>query len=164
MIQLVQVLGTHSITVKELRILLSSMKSGGLLYQQPRSAQLLAALQTMGEREGPSVYFNFSGTITLNWFSTASLFSCYLTCWWQILILLSISGELENPSGITIPPIRRWPHHSGFTFTTWLRLDRLGTLFPLVLFAGLGLHLLCSSQVLRREWETSFLSRTFTPS
>ena len=46
-----------------------------------------------------------------------------------------LMGDREGPSvffhfpgiqsGIAVPPIKQWPARSGFTFSTWLRIERM---------------------------------------
>ena len=59
--------------------------------QARRAVELVSALQLISDRDGPSVYFSFSG-----------------------------SG-----SAIALPPIKTWPNSTGFTFTTWVRFERI---------------------------------------
>lgn len=33
----------------------------------------------------------------------------------------------KRGSGIILPPLSKWPHENGFTFTTWFRLDPINS-------------------------------------
>ena len=59
--------------------------------QARRAVELVSALQLISDRDGPSVYFSFSGL----------------------------------GSAIALPPIKTWPNSTGFTFTTWVRFERM---------------------------------------
>ncbi|CAG0882858.1 unnamed protein product [Darwinula stevensoni] len=89
LIELLGVLASYSITVKELKALLASMKA--IKGRWPcHSAKLLNVLRQMPQRSGPDVFFSFPG---------------------------------KKGSAIMLPPLARWPHENGFSFTTWFRLD-----------------------------------------
>jgi hypothetical protein len=59
--QLIEILGSHSISVRDLRALLVSMRSDHPHFSPHKSLQILNSLQTMTERAGPEVYFHFTG-------------------------------------------------------------------------------------------------------
>eukprot|EP00041_Stephanoeca_diplocostata_P039236 m.1602653 g.1602653 ORF g.1602653 m.1602653 type:complete len:779 (-) comp25353_c0_seq68:6930-9266(-) len=59
--QLVHLLGSHSISVKELRTLLTAMRTDNVQFNATRALRVLSALQAMAERQGPEVYFHFTG-------------------------------------------------------------------------------------------------------
>ena len=65
--------------------------------------------------------------LSLSLHSTTSLPLSYNT---QLLMLISRSGPdvfFSFPgkagSAVMVPPLTKWPHETGFTFTTWFRLD-----------------------------------------
>ncbi|XP_053598524.1 neurobeachin isoform X2 [Microplitis demolitor] len=93
LIDMLGVLASYSITVKELKLLFGAMKA--VKGKWPRhSAKLLNVLRQMPQRNGPDVFFSFPG---------------------------------RKGSAIVLPPMARWPHESGFTFTTWFRLDPINS-------------------------------------
>jgi hypothetical protein len=59
--QLIEILGSHSITVKDLRALLVAMRSDRPHFSPQRTLQVLNSLQTMAQITGPEVYFHFTG-------------------------------------------------------------------------------------------------------
>lgn len=59
--QLIEILGSHSIRVKDLRALLVTMRSDHPHFSPHKSLQILNSLQTTTERTGPEVYFHFTG-------------------------------------------------------------------------------------------------------
>ncbi|KAG5314850.1 NBEA protein, partial [Acromyrmex insinuator] len=108
LIDMLGVLASYSITVKELKLLFGAMKS--VKGKWPRhSAKLLNVLRQMPQRNGPDVFFSFPGK----------------------------KGSLRRPRGhrsilnsikaIVLPPLAKWPHENGFTFTTWFRLDPINS-------------------------------------
>ncbi|XP_058789390.1 neurobeachin isoform X7 [Phymastichus coffea] len=93
LIDMLGVLASYSITVKELKLLFGAMKA--VKGKWPRhSAKLLNVLRQMPQRNGPDVFFSFPG---------------------------------RKGSAIVLPPLAKWPHESGFTFTTWFRLDPINS-------------------------------------
>ncbi|XP_044012944.1 neurobeachin isoform X6 [Aphidius gifuensis] len=93
LIDMLGVLASYSITVKELKLLFGAMKA--IKGKWPRhSAKLLNVLRQMPQRNGPDVFFSFPG---------------------------------RKGSAIVLPPMARWPHESGYTFTTWFRLDPINS-------------------------------------
>ncbi|XP_011054391.1 PREDICTED: neurobeachin isoform X2 [Acromyrmex echinatior] len=93
LIDMLGVLASYSITVKELKLLFGAMKS--VKGKWPRhSAKLLNVLRQMPQRNGPDVFFSFPG---------------------------------KKGSAIVLPPLAKWPHENGFTFTTWFRLDPINS-------------------------------------
>ncbi|XP_043268536.1 neurobeachin isoform X4 [Venturia canescens] len=93
LIDMLGVLASYSITVKELKLLFGAMKA--VKGKWPRhSAKLLNVLRQMPQRNGPDVFFSFPG---------------------------------RKGSAVVLPPMARWPHESGFTFTTWFRLDPINS-------------------------------------
>ncbi|XP_018398610.1 PREDICTED: neurobeachin [Cyphomyrmex costatus] len=93
LIDMLGVLASYSITVKELKLLFGTMKS--VKGKWPRhSAKLLNVLRQMPQRNGPDVFFSFPG---------------------------------KKGSAIVLPPLAKWPHENGFTFTTWFRLDPINS-------------------------------------
>ncbi|KAL0125967.1 hypothetical protein PUN28_004792 [Cardiocondyla obscurior] len=93
LIDMLGVLASYSITVKELKLLFGAMKS--VKGKWPRhSAKLLNVLRQMPQRNGPDVFFSFPG---------------------------------RKGSAIVLPPLAKWPHENGFTFTTWFRLDPINS-------------------------------------
>ncbi|KAI4491384.1 hypothetical protein M0804_002776 [Polistes exclamans] len=93
LIDMLGVLASYSITVKELKLLFGAMKA--VKGKWPRhSAKLLNVLRQMPQRNGPDVFFSFPG---------------------------------RKGSAIVLPPLARWPHENGFTFTTWFRLDPINS-------------------------------------
>ena len=117
LVELMGILASYSITVKELKLLFSAMKAIGgkwvrlpkifefsrknrekihdfysLFLQPSHSKKLMNVLKQMPMRSGPDVFFSFPG----------------------------IKG-----SAIVLPPLSKWPYEAGFTFTTWFRLDPL---------------------------------------
>ncbi|XP_055524888.1 neurobeachin isoform X11 [Wyeomyia smithii] len=93
LIEMLGVLASYSITVKELKLLFGAMKA--LNGKWPRhSAKLLNVLKQMPHRNGPDVFFSFPG---------------------------------RKGSAIVLPPLAKWPYESGFTFTTWFRLDPINS-------------------------------------
>ena len=59
--QLIEILGSHSITVKDLRALLVAMRSDRPNFSPQRTLQILNCLQTMAQITGPEVYFHLTG-------------------------------------------------------------------------------------------------------
>ncbi|XP_020284322.1 neurobeachin isoform X2 [Pseudomyrmex gracilis] len=93
LIDMLGVLASYSITVKELKLLFGAMKA--VNGKWPRhSAKLLNVLRQMPQRNGPDVFFSFPG---------------------------------RKGSAIVLPPLAKWPHENGFTFTTWFRLDPINS-------------------------------------
>ncbi|KOC66217.1 Neurobeachin [Habropoda laboriosa] len=93
LIDMLGVLASYSITVKELKLLFGAMKA--VKGKWPRhSAKLLNVLRQMPQRNGPDVFFSFPG---------------------------------RKGSAILLPPLAKWPHENGFTFTTWFRLDPINS-------------------------------------
>jgi hypothetical protein len=93
LIEMLGVLASYSITVKELKLLFGAMKA--INAKWPRhSAKLLNVLRQMPQRTGPDVFFSFPG---------------------------------RKGSAIVLPPLAKWPYESGFTFTTWFRLDPINS-------------------------------------
>ncbi|XP_044749150.1 neurobeachin isoform X2 [Coccinella septempunctata] len=93
LIEMLGVLASYSITVKELKLLFGAMKA--VNGKWPRhSAKLLNVLRQMPQRSGPDVFFSFPG---------------------------------RKGSAIVLPPLAKWPYESGFTFTTWFRLDPINS-------------------------------------
>ncbi|XP_015604572.1 neurobeachin isoform X4 [Cephus cinctus] len=93
LIDMLGVLASYSITVKELKLLFGAMKA--VKGKWPRhSAKLLNVLRQMPQRNGPDVFFSFPG---------------------------------RKGSAIVLPPLAKWPYESGFTFTTWFRLDPINS-------------------------------------
>ncbi|KYB27871.1 Neurobeachin-like Protein [Tribolium castaneum] len=93
LIEMLGVLASYSITVKELKLLFGAMKA--INGKWPRhSAKLLNVLRQMPQRTGPDVFFSFPG---------------------------------RKGSAIVLPPLAKWPYESGFTFTTWFRLDPINS-------------------------------------
>eukprot|EP00040_Diaphanoeca_grandis_P037255 m.241726 g.241726 ORF g.241726 m.241726 type:complete len:2347 (-) comp33782_c0_seq1:119-7159(-) len=88
--QLIQLLGGHNISVKDLRSLLIAMRSDHPLFNPTRTFQILTALQAMSDQIGPCDYFHFVGL----------------------------------SSGISIPPIRKWPGQNGFSVNVWMRIGQ----------------------------------------
>eukprot|EP00095_Tigriopus_kingsejongensis_P003666 maker-scaffold11_size778918-snap-gene-3.18 protein:Tk03666 transcript:maker-scaffold11_size778918-snap-gene-3.18-mRNA-1 annotation:"PREDICTED: neurobeachin-like" len=91
LVDLMGILASYSITVKELKMLFSKMKAVDGKWPS-HSKKLMNVLKQMPNRSGPDVFFSFPG----------------------------VKG-----SAIILPPISKWPYESGFTFTTWFRLDPL---------------------------------------
>nr|CAD7455504.1 unnamed protein product [Timema tahoe] len=93
LIDMLGVLASYSITVKELKLLFGAMKA--VNGKWPRhSAKLLNVLRQMPQRNGPDVFFSFPG---------------------------------RKGSAVVLPPLAKWPYESGFTFTTWFRLDPINS-------------------------------------
>ncbi|XP_044255551.1 neurobeachin isoform X9 [Tribolium madens] len=93
LIEMLGVLASYSITVKELKLLFGAMKA--INGKWPRhSAKLLNVLRQMPQRTGPDVFFSFPG---------------------------------RKGSAVVLPPLAKWPYESGFTFTTWFRLDPINS-------------------------------------
>ncbi|CAH1159867.1 unnamed protein product [Phaedon cochleariae] len=93
LIEMLGVLASYSITVKELKLLFGAMKA--VTGKWPRhSAKLLNVLRQMPQRSGPDVFFSFPG---------------------------------RKGSAVVLPPLAKWPYESGFTFTTWFRLDPINS-------------------------------------
>lgn len=93
LIEMLGVLASYSITVKELKMLFGSMKA--INGKWPRhSPKLLNVLRQMPQRSGPDVFFSFPG---------------------------------RKGSAVVLPPLAKWPYESGFTFTTWFRLDPINS-------------------------------------
>jgi len=89
LVELLGVLASHSITVRQLKLLFAAMKA--VQGKWPRhSTKLLNVLRQMPNRSGPDVFFSFPG---------------------------------KAGSAVMVPPLTKWPHETGFTFTTWFRLD-----------------------------------------
>ncbi|XP_065209719.1 neurobeachin isoform X2 [Planococcus citri] len=93
LVDMLGVLASYSITVKELKLLLSSMKAVNGKWPK-HSTKLLSVLRQMPQRNGPDVFFTFPG---------------------------------KKGSAIVLPPLAKWPHENGFTFTTWFRLDPINS-------------------------------------
>ncbi|CAL4084127.1 unnamed protein product, partial [Meganyctiphanes norvegica] len=93
LIEVLGVLASYSITVKELKNLFGSMKAERGRWPR-HSAKLLGVLRQMPNRNGPDVFFSFPG---------------------------------KKGSALVLPPLARWPYESGWTFTTWFRLDPINS-------------------------------------
>lgn len=89
LVELLGVLASYSITVRQLKLLFAAMKAVGGKWPR-HSTKLLNVLRQMPNRSGPDVFFSFPG---------------------------------KAGSAIMVPPLSKWPHETGFTFTTWFRLD-----------------------------------------
>ena len=96
--QLIGTLGNHSVSVKELRAILACMRSDHLSFSHIQSARLLAALQTMSERDGPESYFNFTGD------SSAIVLPPIRRWPTQSGFTVSMWLRLEKPSDIVVAP------------------------------------------------------------
>ncbi|KAI5739638.1 hypothetical protein M8J77_021622 [Diaphorina citri] len=93
LIDMMGVLASYSITVKELKLFFAAMKA--VNNKWPRhSTKLLNVLRQMPQRNGPDVFFSFPG---------------------------------KKGSAMVLPPLAKWPHENGFTFTTWFRLDPINS-------------------------------------
>lgn len=92
--ELLGVLASYSITVRELKLLLGGMKATSSGRWPRHSPKLLDVLRQMPQRHGPDVFFSFPG---------------------------------RRGSAIVLPPLARWPHENGFTFSTWFRLDPINS-------------------------------------
>ncbi|OQV18752.1 Lipopolysaccharide-responsive and beige-like anchor protein [Hypsibius exemplaris] len=91
LIELLGLLASHSITVRELKQLFQAFQATSEGTVLPRhTPKLLSVLQQMPQRKGPDCFFSFPGT---------------------------------PGSVIALPPIAKWPCNSGFTFSTWFRLE-----------------------------------------
>ncbi|KAL1129748.1 hypothetical protein AAG570_012692, partial [Ranatra chinensis] len=93
LIDMLGVLASYSITVKELKLLFGSMKATNGKWPR-HSTKLLNVIRQMPQRNGPDVFFSFPG---------------------------------KKGSAMVLPPLARWPYESGFTFTTWFRLDPINS-------------------------------------
>nr|XP_006812132.1 PREDICTED: neurobeachin-like [Saccoglossus kowalevskii] len=94
LIDMLGVLASYSITVKELKLFFSCLK--GDQGKWPRHAsKLLLILRQMPLRRGSDAFFSFPG---------------------------------KNGAAVALPPVAKWPYQSGFTFSTWFRLDPINSI------------------------------------
>ncbi|KPP77129.1 hypothetical protein Z043_103467 [Scleropages formosus] len=89
LIDVLAVLARYSITVRQLKLLVSKLQGENGCWP-PHAVKLLSVLKAAPHRVGPDAFFSFPG---------------------------------KSAAAIALPPIAKWPYHSGFTFHTWLRLD-----------------------------------------
>ncbi|CAF93903.1 unnamed protein product, partial [Tetraodon nigroviridis] len=102
LVDMLGVLASYSITVKELKIFFSKLQ--GEQGQWPRHAvKLLSVLRYMAQRTGPDSFFSFTGK------NAAPV-------------------QPRTVPAIALPPIAKWPYQNGFTFHTWLRMDPLNNI------------------------------------
>lgn len=95
-IDLIKLLGTHSMSVKQLKPFFGLLKnqtvklpSGDSIELRPTyGSQLLSAIEEMTQKEGPENFFYFDG----------------------------------NNSGLELPEIE-WPRFAGVSFSSWIRID-----------------------------------------
>ena len=125
LVELMGILASYSITVKELKLLFSAMKAiGGKWVRLPKNIR--------AKRE--YFYYNFHVKIQKN--------SRFLLLFLQpshSKKLMNVLKQMPMRSGpdvffsfpgikgsaIVLPPLSKWPYEAGFTFTTWFRLDPL---------------------------------------
>ncbi|XP_028822105.1 LOW QUALITY PROTEIN: neurobeachin-like, partial [Denticeps clupeoides] len=102
LVDMLGVLASYSITVKELKLLFSMLRGDGGLY--PKHAfKLLSVLNQMPQRHGPDTFFNFPGRSVPNTSTVCS-------------------------QAIALPPIAKWPYQNGFSLNTWFRMDPLNNI------------------------------------
>uniref|UniRef100_A0AAF5DLT8 BEACH domain-containing protein n=2 Tax=Strongyloides stercoralis TaxID=6248 RepID=A0AAF5DLT8_STRER len=88
-IQLLSVLSSYSITVKETKRFLRALHATNGVW--PRySINLLSVMKEMPKKDTADVFFSFPG---------------------------------KELSGLSLPPLIKWPYQNGWTFSTWLRMD-----------------------------------------
>eukprot|EP00795_Rhopilema_esculentum_P000600 gene600-10293_t len=122
MVELVGVLATYSITIKELKYFLAALqvKDNGKWPQH--AFRLLGILKRMPEKHGPDVYFDFSGKSGSDIVATKEPRKRGSQSLRSIVLVAPLSSRAIH-KGIVIPPMTRWPHQPGFSFATWLQLD-----------------------------------------
>ncbi|XP_077976450.1 neurobeachin-like isoform X2 [Styela clava] len=89
LIDMLSLMTSYSITVKELKLLLSMLRGENNTWPA-RAVQLLRILQQTPERHGPDCFFMFPGI---------------------------------KDAAIALPPLKAWPHSTGFTFSTWFQIE-----------------------------------------
>ena len=127
LVELMGILASYSITVKELKLLFSAMKAiGGKWVRLPKNIR--------AKRE----YFYLFEFSRKNWGKN----SWFLLFFFQpshSKKLMNVLKQMPMRSGpdvffsfpgikgsaIVLPPLSKWPYEAGFTFTTWFRLDPL---------------------------------------
>ena len=129
LVELMGILASYSITVKELKLLFSAMKAiGGKWVRLPKNIR--------AKRE--YFYYNFhvkiGGKTQKN--SRFLLFFLQPSHSKKLMNVLKQMPMRSGPdvffsfpgikgSAIVLPPLSKWPYEAGFTFTTWFRLDPL---------------------------------------
>ena len=128
LVELMGILASYSITVKELKLLFSAMKAiGGKWVRLPKNIR--------AKRE--YFYYNFhvkiGGKIHDSRFLLLFLQPSHSKKLMNVLkqmpmrsgpdVFFSFPGI--KGSAIVLPPLSKWPYEAGFTFTTWFRLDPL---------------------------------------
>ena len=129
LVELMGILASYSITVKELKLLFSAMKAiGGKWVRLPKNIR--------AKRE--YFYYNFHVKIG----GKIQKKSRFLLLFLQpshSKKLMNVLKQMPMRSGpdvffsfpgikgsaIVLPPLSKWPYEAGFTFTTWFRLDPL---------------------------------------
>ena len=132
LVELMGILASYSITVKELKLLFSAMKAiGGKWVRLPKNIR--------AKRE--YFYYNFHVKIGGKTGKTQKN-SRFLLLFLQpshSKKLMNVLKQMPMRSGpdvffsfpgikgsaIVLPPLSKWPYEAGFTFTTWFRLDPL---------------------------------------
>lgn len=93
LIEILGVLASYSITVRELKMLSGCMKAENGKWPR-HSVKLLSVLRQLPQRHGPDTFFSFSG---------------------------------KKGAAVALPPLAKWPYQSGWTFSTWFRLDPINS-------------------------------------
>ena len=126
LVELMGILASYSITVKELKLLFSAMKAiGGKWVRLPKNIR--------AKRE--YFYYNFHVKIGgknlrfLLLFLQPSHSKKLMNVLKQMPMRSGPDVFFSFPgikgSAIVLPPLSKWPYEAGFTFTTWFRLDPL---------------------------------------
>ncbi|KAA8586862.1 hypothetical protein FQN60_000698, partial [Etheostoma spectabile] len=102
LVDMLGVMASYSITVKELKLLFSMLRGDNGIWSLPpvpliprHAIKLLSVLNQMPQRHGPDTFFNFPG---------------------------------RSAAAIALPPIAKWPYQNGFTINTWFRQDPLNNI------------------------------------
>ena len=129
LVELMGILASYSITVKELKLLFSAMKAiGGKWVRLPKNIR--------AKRE--YFYPNFHVKIGGKFKKIHDFYSLFLQPS-HSKKLMNVLKQMPMRSGpdvffsfpgikgsaIVLPPLSKWPYEAGFTFTTWFRLDPL---------------------------------------
>ena len=128
LVELMGILASYSITVKELKLLFSAMKAiGGKWVRLPKN------IRAKREYFYSNFHVKIGGKIHDSRFLLLFLQPSHSKKLMNVLkqmpmrsgpdVFFSFPGI--KGSAIVLPPLSKWPYEAGFTFTTWFRLDPL---------------------------------------
>ncbi|KAL3684694.1 hypothetical protein R1sor_002716 [Riccia sorocarpa] len=128
--QLVQMIGGHSVSGKDMRRIFSLLRSTNDQPKPQHGNILLKVLQGMLKEEGPAVFFEMSGRDSVNFspvvkfsFSGSLNFLSSVTESLTFLNYLKKEEMLSYVQGIVVTTPLRWPSNRGFSFSCWIRVQ-----------------------------------------